>query len=61
MSIKYFETEEELHDEFERIEEINYNFLILKEELENLKQDLLEKEQELENFIENNKEYLIKL
>ena len=59
MSIKYFETQEELDKEFERIEEINYQFAILKEEVEEAKQNLSDKQEELKDFVEDNKEYLI--
>ena len=40
-------------------EELNYQFAILKEEVKEVKQNLSDKQEELKDFIEYNKEYLI--
>lgn len=73
MSIKHFESQEELDSEFERIEEINMERLSLKEEvsdaeyrvaeakdeLEIARDNLKSSEQNLMDFEEENREILV--
>ena len=59
MTIKTFETEQELEHEFERIEELNFEHLHLKEAVKDAEEALKEAEEELQNFEEDNKEVLI--
>jgi glycerol-3-phosphate cytidylyltransferase-like family protein len=54
-----FETEEEMDEHFERIEEVNMQVVYLKDAVEEAEKDLEYAKQELANYIEDNKEYII--
>lgn len=59
MTIKYFDTEEELDTEFERTAELNFELIQKKEAVEDAQKELADAEQDLNDFIEDNKEVLI--
>ena len=59
MGIKQFATEEEMDEEFERIEELNFELLSLREAVTEAENDLEYAKKELANFEEDNKEYLL--
>jgi archaellum component FlaC len=59
MSIREYDSEQELDDDFERIEEINFEHLALKEAVDNARNELKEAEKELERFEEDYKEELL--
>lgn len=59
MTVLEYETEEELDDTFDQIEAINMRYLDLKEAVEQARKDLLFAEEELLDFEEDNKEYLL--
>ena len=59
MATREYETEDGIDEEFERIENLNFQYLSLKEEVEEKKKDLEYAEKELSIFIEDNKEYLL--
>ena len=58
MSVKYFDTEEELDDEFERIAETHHQYQMLKEELEEAERALEDAEKQLHDFEDDNREIL---
>lgn len=58
MAIKHFDTQEELDDEFERIEELNMELVYLRDEVEEAKRNLEYAEKALQDFEEDNREYL---
>ncbi len=51
-----FNSEKELEDYFEMIEEINHKYINLKDEIEEKKRELEYAEKDFEDFIEDNKE-----
>jgi len=58
MTTTYFNTEEDLEEEFGRIEDIFFERTILQERIEELTKDLKEAEKELVDFEEDNHEIL---
>ena len=59
MAVIYYDNEDDFDDAFERMEELNYQYLSLKENVEEIEKDLQYAKKELNNFIEDNKDYLI--
>ena len=59
MTIIEFETEEEMERHSEYIEELNYKHNQIKDEILSLQTELERKEDELYDFQQENKEYLI--
>lgn len=59
MGITNFETQEDLDNEFERIEDLNFQHLSLKENVVEKESSLEYAEKELRDFEEENKEYLV--
>ena len=59
MAVREFSTEEELDEEFERIEEACFEHLHLKEAVVDAEKALEDAEKELQEFEEDNKEYLV--
>lgn len=59
MSILQFDNEDEFDEEFERIEDLNMDYLQKKEEVKDLKEQLEEAERERDSFYEDNKEFIL--
>lgn len=59
MAIYEFDTEEEFEEAGERIEELNFQHLHLKEEVEEAEKNLEYAQEELERFEEDNREFLV--
>ena len=59
MSIVQFDNEDEFDEEFERIEDLNMDYLQKKEEVKDLKEQLEEAERERDSFYEDNKEFIL--
>ncbi len=59
MSIREFNTQEEMDEDFERIEELAFEHLALKEAVEEERKNLEYAEDELRRFEEDNKEFLL--
>jgi len=59
MGITEFVTEEEMDDHFEEIEDINFRYLGLKEEVEEKRKELEDAEKELSDFEEDHKGQLL--
>lgn len=57
MGVYEFDSQEELDEEFERIEMLNYEYLNLKETVEEKRQELEWAEKDLRDFEEDNKEF----
>lgn len=58
MSIKEFNSEDELEYEFEKIMELNFEYKFLQETIKEAQQELEYAEEELQVFEKENKEYL---
>lgn len=59
MTVTEYDNEEEFDDAFERLEELQFEHLHLKEAVEEAEKGLKYAEEELRNFEEDNKESLL--
>lgn len=59
MSVQEFDSQEELDEEFERIAEVNFRHLELKNEVKDKRRELHDAEAELKAFEEDNADVLL--